>query len=50
MDAIEFTKPLWYTLQETALTNLTIMVALISIAGYAMWTFMCVQLALAGAL
>ena len=50
MDAIEFTKPQWYTLQETSLTNLTIMVALIGIAGYAMWSLMVVRLALAGAL
>jgi hypothetical protein len=50
MDDTQFTKPLWYTLQETSLVNLTILCALVGIAGYAMWTLMCIELALAGAL
>ena len=44
MDDTQFTKPLWYTLQETSLTNLTILVALLSIAGYAMWPVLCVTM------
>ena len=44
MDDTQFTRPDWYTLQETSLTNLTIMVALLSIAGYAMWPVLCVSM------
>jgi hypothetical protein len=46
MDDTQFTKPLtlWYTLQETTLVNVTVMWALILIAGYAMWPVMCVTL------
>ena len=44
MDDTQDTKPGWYTLQETSLTNLAIMVALLSIAGYAMWPVLCVSM------
>ena len=48
MDDTQFTKPLWYTLQETSLVNLTILCALINIAAYAQLMF--IYAALTGAL
>jgi hypothetical protein len=44
MDDTQFTKPLWYTLQETSLIKLTMLLALLDIAVFARYLFACVGL------